>query len=82
MEAEPMADEDTPPKPIEWDSGSIAEGGLSTQNVDGYTQQSFNQKLSEEIAQVIGINQVTAAVLQIPPNWIVEEAIRSEMSSN
>lgn len=78
----PVFDKELPRHPLLQDMGTLANAVKSTGDVSGYELQSEKQRLLETINMDIGTKQVTATELQFSPDWILEEAIQLEISTN
>lgn len=77
------ADDDEPPiLRTDKDIGTHADSILVRGDISGKTLKSEKQALLQQIEKQIGSKQVTAAALQFAPDWVMLDAIESELSEN
>lgn len=81
-EALPIDDEESPLPPSYKDIGSFAAAADMRNDLDGMVLQSQKQAALRKIKDEIGSRQVTIGSLEFAPDWVLDDAIHSELATN
>lgn len=78
----PLDDEVSPTRPTFDDIGRISDLVDKRGNIDGSALDTQRQVILEKVKAEIGARQVSAGSIKFAPDWLLQEAIQSELDSN